>query len=280
MRLSITTVLCIGVGGTTALADPVRWSWSPNDPNGARVDNSAGAFHSIKVRINDTTSRATFRVVFSERRTDGFTFVLNDGQSDGAGQSASIFVDRSRGGKARVSAYAYNGANRGSFRDGDGMTSGRQAADVIYGYQDNDWIKVMRVRKVGKDKDRRVFRLSMDVSSLLGHSPMYGDSENWLGFGFGAGGIGAWIQAADGLRTVYGEDGALKRWRARRTGEFETIEEGYYNDQNGGVPMVVAPLPGTWLIAASGLGLLGARRRRMHADSSRSCDATARLRTP
>jgi len=263
-RLFTACIAVCTLAAGSALGDPVRWSWSNRDGQGASQNDSAGAVRNVRTSFDSSTNTLNFRVVFTGKSTDGFTLVINDGpgRDVDAGRSAMIYVDgsRNRTRGVRMSAYAYNGKNRLGFRDANAKERGKQSPDRIHGALDTDWINRATLRRAGKNRDRRVFRFSVNLSDVLGHDPLEGDAETWLGAGFSQDAIGMFMETYDGLRTRYRRNGALRRWSARDTGWFETDQDSIYDDDDD--RLIGVPMPTGAAMGLLGLSALVLSRRR------------------
>ncbi len=244
-------------------ADEFRWSWERGDTQAVSVDDSAGALLRAKASFNSETNELSFRVVFSDRGTDGFTLVMSDGPeaSGRVGTFAMLYFDATagmRGRKVRMSAYAYNGKNRRGFRDGDALTRGRQRADLIHRAMDRSWIRKAMVAHVGET--RRVMKFTIDASRILGHLPRHAGADSWFGTGFGER-LGLWLRTFDGLVTRYGKNGRIRRWSRSATGFLDGVDLETEPDTPLPPPVVV-PLPTGAALALCALGILALRRGR------------------
>jgi len=259
---AILALVCAACLGTTSLADEFRWSFERGDGQTVSVDDSAGSLLRAKASFNTDTMELSFRVVFSDRVTDGFTLVMSDGgdASGRVGTFAMLYFDATagmRGRKVRMSAYTYNGRNRRGFRDGDALTPGRQRADLIHRALDRSWIRKAMVAHVGET--RRVMKFTIDASRILAHLPRHGTSDSWFGTGFGER-LGLWLRTFDGLVTRYGKNGRIKRWSRSATGFMDGIDLETERDEMP--PPLVVPLPTGAALAACAIVLLAMRRSR------------------
>lgn len=250
-------VLCVLV--SVARADEVTWAWNRGDAQDVGVSDAAGDLRSVRARFDGSSGELSFRAVFSDRRADGFTLVLNDGPdaAGAVGRFAMLHLDATRnhkGGDVRLSAYAYNGKNRSGFRDGDAITPGAQTPDLIHSFLDRSWIRSLSSRNVGASK--RVMKFTIDASAILAHTPLHGEAADWFGIGF-ASRLGIWLRTYDGLRTVYNDDGSIKRWRRGSTGFLDGT-----NLATSDEVIVIIPMPGAAGMALLGVGGLALRRRR------------------
>lgn len=263
MAARLLGVLCVLSMG--ARADEVSWAWHRGDGQDVGVSNAGGDLHAVRARFDGASGALSFRVVFSDRRADGFTLVLNDGPdaAGSVGRFAMLHLDATRnhkGGDVRLSAYAYNGKNRSGFRDGDAISPGSQTPDLIHSYLDRSWIRSVSSRNIGDSK--RVMKFSIDASAILAHTPLHGEAADWFGIGF-ASRLGIWLRTYDQLRTVYNEDGTIRRWRRGSTGFLDGTDLATSGDDGGDDdPIVVIPMPGSAAMALAGVGAVALRRRR------------------
>ncbi len=255
-------MVCAFVLYQAAPADEFRWSWERGDTQAVAVDDSAGSLLRAKASFNSQTNELSFRVVFRDRVTDGFTLVMSDGgdASGRVGTFAMLYFDATagmRGKKVRMSAYAYNGKNRRGFRDGDALTPGRQRADLIHRALDRSWIRKAMVAHVGET--RRVMKFTIDATRILAHLPRHGDADSWFGTGFGER-LGLWLRTFDGLVTRYGKNGRIKRWSRSATGFLDGVDLETERDEMP--PPLVVPLPTGAALAVCAIVVLAMRRNR------------------
>lgn len=262
---AITVLVWAACMGAAGLADEFRWSFERGDGQAVAIDDSAGSLLRAKASFNNVTNELSFRVVFSDRVTDGFTLVMSDGgdASGRVGTFAMLYFDATagmRGRNVRMSAYTYNGRNRRGFRDGDALTPGRQRADLIHRALDRSWIRKAMVAHVGET--RRVMKFTIDATRILAHVPRHGDADSWFGTGFGER-LGLWLRTFDGLVTRYGKNGRIKRWSRSATGFLDGIDLETERDEMP--PPLVVPLPRGAALAACAIVVLALRRRRRSA---------------
>lgn len=252
-------VILATLSAGTALGDESSWRWSPR-MGGADVSDGAGEIRNVRSTFDSASNELTFRVVFGGR-ADGFSLVLSD-RADAlseAGKSAIVYVG-TRGG-ARMSAYAYNGRNSRSFRDGDARERGRQDADLIHSSLDSGWVERLSVRDRGRAS--RVFSFTIDVGEILEHLEPERDG---LAMGF-ADGLGVVLESFDGLRMRYARDGSIRRLQHKRTGFFRYVDPDLKMDPEDPDPeddiaLIGVPLPTAAGMTLLALGLIACRRVR------------------
>lgn len=252
MKITICALGALALSSTagTASATTWVWDWVPGDPG--FVNNAGGEFESVTTTYDDATSLFTFDLAFADQITDGFTLVVSPGPNPKghAGELAILYVDGTGAGNPEVTAYAYNGENTHlSWADGSPLP-GVQNPDKIattQGVNASDFLSVTQTDSGAG----RVFSLTLDASTINGHTPAYpgpGGPGEWTGVAF-AQEFGIWLHPAAGLTTSYGTDGFLTDWKSKEHG---WLDGSYFQ---------TVPTPAGAAVLAMG-GLACVRRRR------------------
>ena len=154
--------------------------------------------------------------VYRGRLTDGFTFVLTEGDwvtHADAGTYAIFYFDadvyRKHGGPV-LNVFGYNGRyDAKSFRDVDGRGGASGADKIATSFDNSDgWVKELIV-DTNWHTGTRTMSFRIDASKVNDHVPLTG--VEWEGAQMGSMATFA-LDTYDGLYTRYGHDGYLKKW--------------------------------------------------------------------
>jgi len=253
MRCVFALTVAAGLGlASTSNAAIYQWDWVRGMSGDYGMNDTGGRFESVHSTFDTLSKELVWSVTFSNTITQGFTLALNNGPNPKghAGELALLYVDARNASDVRVTAYAYNGQNSSnSWRDGNGVVSGNQRADIIKNdAQRSSWLMDSGVVDSG---GKRTITIRFDASDLLNHNPMYPDAvDPWKGIGFGNG-LGLWMHAFRTFAPTYDEKGEISN--------LQLGGEGWFDGKN--FTTRVVPAPG----AAAMLGVMGVaglRRRR------------------
>jgi hypothetical protein len=144
----------------------------------------------------------------------GLIVVLNPGDSPtGPGQAAQLFFD-CNGGSPILTAYAYNGNDRYSYRDGSDR-SGTQAPDPIWSsLADPSPLLEANCSLSGRDA---TLSFTLDAQAIQAHSPAYGSAASWSGVAFEAE-YGIWMKILGNSTFRYSGDWLSSHTETKRAG--------------------------------------------------------------
>jgi uncharacterized protein (TIGR03382 family) len=250
MRHLFCVAALAAVASSSASGAIYHWDWDRGGPGTSGLNDAGGVFESITATFNDVTDRLEWSMTFSNQVTNGFFLALNNGPNPKghAGELALLYVDARNPGNVALTAYGYNGQNSiSSYYDGDGVTSGNQAADVIKNTLDRaSWVLNAGVIDAG---GKRTIFFDIDATDLIDRTPLYPDPvDPYYGIGFGAK-LGLWLHTFRQFDVTYGPSGTITN--------IATGGEGWFDGTN----LNTVPAPGAAMV-----GLVGAaaalRRRR------------------
>jgi uncharacterized protein (TIGR03382 family) len=243
-----------------------NWTFTPGQPQppggGYEYNSIGGSIHSLTASFDDVSKQLSFTATFSDRVTTGYYMALNNGPMPRSrpGQLGMFYFDAGDvfdGDPSQnrfLTAYGYNGANDGStWRDGDSVTPGDQAPDLIRGVNDPSWITSITAMNVvlSGGINGRSFSFTVNATSIINHVPLYPDSggEPWFGTGFGNL-IGIWFHPfANQFDATYNAQGGIATWDYGPQGSLDGFN-------------LIVPAPSTVALGALALGGLLRRRRR------------------
>lgn len=243
-----------------AHATVYTFDWNPSTPNppgGSYGYNPAGgAIEQINSSFNSVTKQFTFNVQFGPASsggplsTKGYWLVINNGPNpkNMPGQYAIMYFDASTLSAPKLTVYGYNGKNAAdSFSDGNGAAPGTPAGDLIKGINEGGFIQSISASDAG---GKRTFALTIDATSIIGHTPVYGSADtDWEGLGYDEK-VGIWLHPVTAFNATYsGPRGALA-----------TLSLGGQGWLDGNYLRAV-PTPGAGALALGGV-VLAMRRRR------------------
>jgi hypothetical protein len=257
--LALVAGAACALGSASAHATNYTFDWNPSTPNppgGSFGYNAAGgAINQINSSFNSVTKQFTFNVAFgpatgsSSLSTKGYWLVINNGPNpkDMPGQYAILYFDASTPGAPKLSVYGYNGKNAAdSFADGNGSAAGSPAGDLIKGINETSFIQSIGASDAN---GKRTFSLTIDASSIISHSPVYGTPQSWEGIGYDEH-VGIWLHPVQTFNASY--SGARGGISSLQLGGEGWLDGNYLR---------AVPAPGAVTLAGLG-GLLIARRRR------------------
>jgi uncharacterized protein (TIGR03382 family) len=261
-----------GVAGAAMLASAgvahatlFTWNFNagdPQPPGGAYESNTiGGTIHSLTATFNTVNKQLSFTANFSDRVTTGYFLAMNNGPIPRSrpGQlglfyfDAGDVFDADPSTNTFLTCYGYNGANDGStWRDGDSVTPGDQAPDLIRGILDTSWITSLTAANVvlPGGVNGRSFTFVVNATSIINHVPLYPDPMSpWFGTGFDTA-LGIWFHPfANLFDATYNAQGGLGTWNYGPQGSFDGHD-------------FQTPAPSTLGIGALAVGFLSRRRRR------------------
>lgn len=235
----------------TASASTYQFDFAPGDPGNYGINNNGGTFERVQSTYNSATNQLSFSVTFSNQVTKGFTLAINNGANPKGhgGEMALFYFDAKNMGDVKLTAYNYNGQNNAtSWKDGDGQAGGNQTPDLIRSSTEEGWIQSATAQDVD---GKRILSFSIDASSIVGHNPSYGDSDDWTGAQF-AEAMGIWMHPFRNFNGNYDANGNLTSLGLGGEGWFDGTM----------LQTRLIPLPSAAGMAGLGLIGLGLRRRR------------------
>ncbi len=200
-------------GGT---ASQKIYNFSVDNPSGS---DKAGDIKNVSTSYNETTKDFTFSMTV-ESVADAIRFAVNDGPNpkDHPGELAFFYVDGT-GSEPVVTVYGYNGVSGNSWKDG-GEASGNQPADKILSSITNpELFSDISVTLDGNGN--KIFSISLDVTAIQNHDPVYGPDGIWEGVEF-SDKVGIWAHPLSGVNSEYGQDGFLTTLDYYKAGWYDT----------------------------------------------------------
>jgi hypothetical protein len=253
MLKNVMVMGALACGAVAAEADVFVWDWKAGQ--GGVVNNAAGTYESVHAEFDSSANKFIWKVTFANAVTDALTLAVSNGPDPKGepGELALLYIDATdpSSGNAKVSAYAYNGANSlTSWQDGNGKASGSQDPDLIHSIKDTSWITKAKVSNVAA---KRVFELEFSTAAINAHDPKYPGSAPWKGIQFGPK-LGLWMHSFDGAYPgfQYNTKGAIS--------DFGFKNHGWFDGSN--FPTVV-PIPSAVLLGLGGLVGVALIRRRV-----------------
>ncbi|RMG40598.1 MAG: hypothetical protein D6719_10495 [Candidatus Dadabacteria bacterium] len=214
----LTTLAFIALEGVEA--EEHFYHWEPL-PSQAQKDD-AGRVSVMDAIFNDVTNSFHYQVTFvpvGGLLPDGFILVMNAGGPPPAhpGELAAFYFDASEhladsSAPVKLTVYGYAAPASGpdwerSYKDGNGDVSGIQPPDRIKSsILDSSWVSELSV--TNNIDGSRTFTMTVDVTDINSHSPLYPLSPEWVGVEFNNNGAGIWLEAGAKLETFY-TDGYL-----------------------------------------------------------------------
>jgi hypothetical protein len=241
----------------SANATPFLWNWTAPDsafkianggsfrytsPEGIAINDAAGVIESIDASFDPSSSVFSWSATFGGvpghpgLDADGFTLALTGGPNPKGvdGELALLYFDASRPTPV-LTAYGYNTKNNASsFYDGS-KARGLQRPDRIFSSILDGGVSFL---DTANPDGTHTLGFSLDASAINGHSPRYGNPDDWTGIEFGED-LGVWFHPVSGVSTKY-RHGYLNSWRY--------CTQGWFDGSN--VP--TTPEPGTLVMLAAG----------------------------
>jgi hypothetical protein len=194
-----------------------EYSWS----RAGGANNGAGKVETTSIVYNELDETVTFTTQIKNTTgytPQGFTVAISDGPNPkGQGNLALVYFDGTTA-TPTITVYAYNGQNtQNSWYDGS-SASGTQAPDPIASsVNDASFVVASSYSYDGTWAD---MSMTLDVSGINSHTPMYG-SNPWEGFLIGDL-AGIWYHPSAGLTTSY-SGGWLTQWDKSREGWLDDL---------------------------------------------------------
>lgn len=233
----------------SAAASTYSFDFTPGDPGTYGINNNGGQFERVQSTYNSVSNQLTFSVTFSNQVTKGFTLAINNGANPKGhgGEMALFYFDANNLGSPKLTTYNYNGQNNiSSYYDGDGNAAGNQSPELIV--SDAARSGSVSAQDVGT---KRILSFTIDASSIMGHTPGYGNAADWTGAQFSEA-MGIWMHPFRSFNPSYDANGMITGLSKGGEGWFDgTMLE-----------TTLIPLPGAAGMAGVGLFGLGMRRRR------------------
>ena len=189
-----------------------------NPPGGSR----AGDIKNVSTSYNETSKMFTFSMTV-DSSADGMYFAVNNGPNPKGtpGEMAFFYIDGT-GADPVATVYGYNAQDANSWKDGSNA-NGTQAPDKILSSLSNP--NAFDDVSVTTDANgNKVFSITMDVTSIQNHDPIYGPDGVWTGAQYDDK-FGVWSHAVSGLDTSYGADGFLTNWSFVQNSYFDTANQ-------------------------------------------------------
>ncbi len=265
VRALALSVCAVALSAGAANAVTYSWTFVPGLPQPAGgsygLNNDAGRIDLVSTSFNTVSKRLTFDVSFGQVGgslvTRGYWLALNNGPNPktNGGEMALFYFDANNLAAPVLTTYAYNGVNGpNSWSDGNGSAAGSPIGDLIKGrYEMASYVEHISVQDIG---GQRIFRLAIDASSIIAHTPLYPSpvGDPWFGTGFDSL-LGVWMHPVRSFNATYEAPGAGVR------GRLTALNLGTQGWLDGTNFQTQIPTPGAAVLAGLG-GLLAVSRRR------------------